>query len=157
MNRRNAALALVTIGAVGGVAADRALVEDDAVDDADPIRDAWTTQEGRAVVTLDPEADVDWIAIESGPHVMIAVEPPPSSDIMSIPLEVQQSVRTEPTNGSRPDVEIPAALVRGEPAETEPMSPGHYQVLAVRDGRQIQSVNITVSSAAVGDSDDEDD
>lgn len=160
MNRRKliAGIGLIVamIGSAAlGVAADRVLVEDDDVDEDDPIRDAWTTQEGRAVVSLDPEADADWIAIADGRRVLIAVEPP-ASHIMSMPLEVREKVSLPALNDSRADIAIPAAAVRGESVDGDPMDPGHYQVLAIENGSRVDSMNLTVEPAAVPDSGDDD-
>lgn len=156
MNRRlSAAIAVVIVaaGAIGAVGADRVLGSSSPSTE-DVIRDAWTTTDGRAVVEISPSGEnADWIAIEDGTRAVIAVEPP-ASDIMSIPLEVRPKVTMEATNDSRSDVVVPAAAVRGEDAETEPMEPGHYRVIAIEDGMMIDSENLTVSPAAVNETED---
>lgn len=155
MNRRLSvvlAMALVSAGAVGVVGADRLLGSSpSSSSSSDVLVDAWTTTDGRAAVEIAPEIDADWIAIADGPHVLIAVEPP-ASDIMSIPLETRSGLTLESVDESRVDVEIPAAAVRGESVESEPMEPGHYQVIAIEDGKKIDSRNLTVEPAALPNS-----
>lgn len=145
------AVALVAAGAIGAVGADSVLGSSGSSSSSDVLRDAWSTHEGRAVVKMSAEVDVDYLAIEDSTRVLIAVRPVPGQQFLSIPLRVQQQVRTRPVNQSRSDLVLPAIAVRGESTETEPMDAGRYRVVAIENGDRIDSTNLTIYPAAVSD------
>jgi hypothetical protein len=114
------------------------------------IRDAWVTTEGRAVFAL-TGTPADWIAIVDSPSVLRAAQPR-GLEYLAMPLLRQKQVRTEPVDDSRPDLVLPAVSFSGE--EIEPagvIDAGEYEVIAVRDGRTIDTHYLTVHPEAVPD------